>query len=329
MRESLLNFLQCPKCEEYPLRLSDGERRQADIWRGTLRCPRCESSFPIIEGVPSFVTPAEVPNGVSVSQNEASLQESERRFRDVQSADYEEGYPAAVTAVEVPCVIQALHAGEADVVLDVGCGTGRVSKPVRGSCNTIIGIDFALQMLQRYQHDIRGAESATETHLVHADARHLPLRTSIVDRAVSDGLIQHIPSAQSRSESVSEIARVLKDIGTFVFVGFNHSLVKRVRGPFLKDKALDIYEKEGVHRGLLYYYNFSVDDAKRLLSPHFQVKALRGLITPLVRRFPCAATIRVERWITRTFVGRALGHLLQVEAVKMPPARREVGHAIK
>ncbi len=328
MLERCLELLQCPYCRKGPLRAAHEVWVKDEINGGLLMCDGCDKSYPIVEGIPSFVVESEnagaatkdaipIASITSADARERVLQDSERIFRDQRAETYEAAIPALVSAVEVDCVVRGLHTSERDIVLDVGCGTGRSTKRLLGHCKEIIGVDFSLKSLLEYQRWMRDTGTDTRIHLIHGDATRLPLREAIANRAVSVQLIQHIPSASNRRQAIAEIARVLRIGGRFVFSGFHHSLLKRLRAPYLPNRESDVYDKEGVHCGVLYYYNFSKKDLADLLALDFQIVAMHGLVTPLLRRLPCKVVAAFERMISKTFIAFSLAHLIEVEAVRV------------
>jgi uncharacterized protein YbaR (Trm112 family) len=55
MKESLLELLICPTCQG-DLLLREGDRLGSEIITGNLFCSDCRSSYPILGGIPCFVT---------------------------------------------------------------------------------------------------------------------------------------------------------------------------------------------------------------------------------------------------------------------------------
>src|SRR4051812_4766405 len=66
----------------------------------------------------------------------------------------------------------AVHAG--GPVLELGCGTGRISLPVGHAGVPIVGIDRSDAMLARARLRVRRAGLDRRVHLIRGDIRHLP-----------------------------------------------------------------------------------------------------------------------------------------------------------
>jgi uncharacterized protein YbaR (Trm112 family) len=58
MREDLLEILCCPVCRG-PLTLAARRREAEEIVEGTLECRKCPATYPIEDGIPDLLPPAE------------------------------------------------------------------------------------------------------------------------------------------------------------------------------------------------------------------------------------------------------------------------------
>jgi len=56
MKKKLLEILICPVCKN-ELTLQEGVEKGDEIIEGSLYCERCKESYPIIDGIPHFVSP--------------------------------------------------------------------------------------------------------------------------------------------------------------------------------------------------------------------------------------------------------------------------------
>ena len=91
--------------------------------------------------------------------------------------------------------------GSGSVVLDAGCGTGRVGVSLR-SCGfegELIGVDFSLVMLAAV------ARLGVYDQLVHATVLDLPLAEASVDAVISTGVFTH---GHVGGEAFAELVRV-------------------------------------------------------------------------------------------------------------------------
>jgi len=104
------------------------------------------------------------------------------------------------------------------LVLDVGCGTGFFTQQLQNvaGLQNIIALDIALPMLLKTQ--LR--ESCESVPLVCADAEQLPLTANSLDGVVSNLALQWCASL---GEMFSEVQRVLRANGQFVFSTFGES----------------------------------------------------------------------------------------------------------
>lgn len=96
--------------------------------------------------------------------------------------------------------------------VDIGCGTGRVTRHLRAKSACVIAIDLAFGMLQHAQQQTKET-SAQDILWLQGDADHLPLRQGSVNTVFSSMVLQwcHEPAHIMR-----EINRVLQPKGQVV-----------------------------------------------------------------------------------------------------------------
>ncbi|CCW34003.1 methylase involved in ubiquinone/menaquinone biosynthesis [Chthonomonas calidirosea] len=94
---------------------------------------------------------------------------------------------------------------EASVILDVGCGTGAISRRLT-QWGRVVSTDFSALALEYSRK--RGLR-----HLVRADAMRLPLATASFDLAVCMDVLEHLPDDQA---ALCELFRVLKPGGRLI-----------------------------------------------------------------------------------------------------------------
>ncbi len=88
------------------------------------------------------------------------------------------------------------------VIIDVGCGEGRVARDLRRLDRKVLGVDLSFTMCQA------AASHPDPSAVVQADAATLPLAEKSVDCAIAFMSLQDI---DDMTGAVNEIARVLKD----------------------------------------------------------------------------------------------------------------------
>jgi SAM-dependent methyltransferase len=100
-------------------------------------------------------------------------------------------------------------------VVDIGCGLGRLTRPLAARAARVIAVDVSSEMLKR--------AGALNAHLdnvewVHGDGESLrPIADSSVDACVSHVVFRHIPDPAITLGYMREIGRVLRPGGFAAF----------------------------------------------------------------------------------------------------------------
>ena len=104
--------------------------------------------------------------------------------------------------------ITGLPAG--DLVLDVGCGHGRHSRPLAFTGHRVVGIDLSRGLLSIGKKATSSSPELQSIEWLDADAAALPFRDETFDAALCVAVIHHLPSQADRLLTLSEIGRILR-----------------------------------------------------------------------------------------------------------------------
>ncbi len=95
--------------------------------------------------------------------------------------------------------------GRSQFALDIGCGTGLITRFIESS--QVVGIDINRWNLARASGRIPDAD------FVQCDVEHLPFRNGLADFAICTEVVEHL---YFPSRALGEIARVMRPDGTFI-----------------------------------------------------------------------------------------------------------------
>jgi SAM-dependent methyltransferase len=121
----------------------------------------------------------------------------------------------------------ALHCGGS--VLELGCGTGRISLPLGRAGVPLVGIDRSAPMLARARTRLRRARLKTPVHLIRGDIRYLPFASGTAPQSRRSprgeggfsmvfapyGMLQSLLREADLKATLTEVRRVLQPGGTF------------------------------------------------------------------------------------------------------------------
>ena len=104
-------------------------------------------------------------------------------------------------------------------VLELGCGTGRVSLPLARAGVSVVGVDRSAPMLDRARRRITKASTrqfATALRLVRGDIRALPFGAGAFPMVLAPyGILQSLIRPRDLTATLQSVARVLAVGGTF------------------------------------------------------------------------------------------------------------------
>ena len=101
-------------------------------------------------------------------------------------------------------------------VLELGCGTGRVTLPLAREGVSMVGIDRSQAMLARARNRHRRARNPLSIALVRGDIRHLPFAARAFSLAIAPyGILQSLLRERDLAATLAAVARVLAPGATF------------------------------------------------------------------------------------------------------------------
>jgi len=134
------------------------------------------------------------------------------KWYDALSVGYDELYGEEQNKKHAK-VLQVIGKREFNIVVDVGCGTGRLLEFLAPRSKLALGIDLSVRMLSK------GKQGRTDHGIqwIRADASHLPLQDRIVDGVSSVSMTE---SGLVLDEHFSEISRIATEDALMVMTIF-------------------------------------------------------------------------------------------------------------
>src|SRR5271154_879106 len=99
--------------------------------------------------------------------------------------------------------------------LEIGCGPGRLMKPMSRHFGEIHGVDIAEEMIHRARQNLAGAPNVRLHHVEDSSLSEFPGES--FDFIYSYAVFQHIPSRDIVMSYLEHAVRVLRKGGLFVF----------------------------------------------------------------------------------------------------------------
>lgn len=159
---------------------------------------------------------------------------------------YDKDYLRNPAIVAESNLISLLAPLKSDMILEIGCGTGRLTIPISKKCMKVIGIDFSENMLKVAREK---SDRYKNIEYLKADARkRLPFGNSSFDKVIVPLAINHI---QDLGSFFREIHRLLSVRGILVFDDINPDGSVH---PVFRDTIFQLSQ-----RGKKIFYHHSMD----------------------------------------------------------------------
>jgi ubiquinone/menaquinone biosynthesis C-methylase UbiE/uncharacterized protein YbaR (Trm112 family) len=261
VQNELLSLLVCPE-SGLPLTGWEDAARH-----GSLLCEATGQTYAVRDGIPNLLpTALQAGDARPEPENDGEVAEKQREMaaRDAQVTAYDGMLGLRLfTSVEVPLTLRYLWPEPGHLMLEGGCGTGRMTAAFAERVRGLLCVDFSFESL-------RVARQKLPPHLrnrvlfVQADLSQLPLRPASFDRVGSFGVYEHIPTPEARRRALSEMARVVKPRsrgGRFALSAYRWGAPQSWMS-----------EREGHHDGGIYFVRLTMDELKEQVAAHFDVR---------------------------------------------------------
>jgi len=139
--------------------------------------------------------------------------------------------------IEKPATLSLLKGIKGKKILDLGCGTGALSKILKNRGAIVSGIDISPKMINIAKRNVKNVEFKIGSFY------KIPYKSSSFDIVVAS-LVMHY--ASDLNKSFKEVKRVLKRDGVFIFSSDNSVLhiTKRMKGKPRNYRVFGDYFKE-------------------------------------------------------------------------------------
>lgn len=181
-----------------------------------------------------------------------------------------------ITDLDIPFFIEEL-CGQQEEVLELMCGTGRVSVPLLENGVYLTCVDYSSGMLDKFKEKL--AARHLQARVVQADVRYLNLGKSFKFIFIPFNAFMELPGEDGQLRALQSIHQHLADDGIFICTLHNPlvraklatgEIIKRGEYNLPESRRLELYSQEclnkaaGVINGIQYFKIY--DQAGRLVS---------------------------------------------------------------
>jgi SAM-dependent methyltransferase len=222
VKSLLIEYLACARCQG-PL-TADADSAD-EIVEGNLKCSRCGTAYPVVDGVPQLIDDPELAAS-STSRLYSDIWEAYDSDHGGQSRHPTRGYEApARSHLDLLRLASGWEIVAPGIGIDAGCGSGRgvVDLAARHPDLHIVGVDLSEGPLQSAGR----AAALPNAHLIRGNLMAPPLAPERFDFAYSFGVLHHTPDPRRAFRLLVERLRPGGQITVFLYKDFSDIPAKR------------------------------------------------------------------------------------------------------
>jgi SAM-dependent methyltransferase len=219
LKLALLSLLACPTCR-HDFDIVSEKVDVSEVIEGNLVCRDCNSTFPIIRGVPRFLAQS-LTNDQKATADAFGYEWT--HYSKLTDADKREflGWISPLTPADF----------EDRVVLDAGCGKGRhIFLAAQFGARTVVGVDLSNAVEAAYQN----TRELPNVHVIQADISKLPFLNPF-DLAYSVGVLHHLPVPKDGFLALSKHVRPGGRISAWVYGKEGNLWIEKLVDPVRKN----------------------------------------------------------------------------------------------
>lgn len=215
MINNLLEIIACPRCKNDLHFLSD---------KNKLVCDTCRHSYEIKDDIPILMTnkkinnhddsnsPPQTQDNKSVDEVKGFWIKSVDDFKSgkktgVDVSQRQDYYWKYLDLFEKETMEDNLQSGK---VLDLGCGTGRLTDVIFENGNTVIAADYVFELIKIVE------EKNSNYTCINMSLVDIGIKDSSINSVVACRALQSSKDKEDKIKAVNEISRILKKDGTLI-----------------------------------------------------------------------------------------------------------------
>ncbi len=199
MNRVVLGILCCPNCR-HDLTLIEKKVADDEVIDGILKCDNCARSYEIINGVPRMIVDLGDRQELAEGWGFEWTKQAEGKLEV-------DTYYGKTEEQELRFFFRRLGIAPDDlcgkVILDAGCGYGRLTRALGKYKAEVFGIDIAPSVEHSYNH----CRSNKNVHIIQADILNLPFKNAAFDYVWSRLAICYLQNPEQAVRGLSELVK--------------------------------------------------------------------------------------------------------------------------
>jgi 2-polyprenyl-3-methyl-5-hydroxy-6-metoxy-1,4-benzoquinol methylase len=200
MQERFLNVIASPCCKE-SVSVTKQKVNNGEILEGAIHCNKCGRAFEISQGVPRLILDLEERKEIAESFGCQWQLRAESKFESDSLLYGQTGEEEIEWFFRYFGIEAAELRGK--VVLDAGCGCGRLTKALSAHGKEIVGIDISSSIGTDYQ----ACMPSNNVALIQADVLNPPFRKASFDYVWSEDTICYVKDVRKAFDALADLVK--------------------------------------------------------------------------------------------------------------------------
>lgn len=266
MKKNILPSIVCTYCKGQLALKEFNRTTKTEISYAVLSCSKCGAWFPIEDGIANFLPEhlsnrtkreefarkweiKETTRSSRIDQSSESEKRKQIDFFNADTEEYDENMESTPfwKANDWNCLKNWLpKTSSEELILDLGCGTGRASLPFAKQGSTVIGLDISEEMVKKARDKSFAQGLQEHTDYLVGDAENPPFTSRSFNVVIAFGVLHHVPKPQ---DVLKEISRLMKPGGYY----FGHENNQTILRPLfdLTMKISKLWDEEAGNHPLI------------------------------------------------------------------------------
>ena len=237
LKSSLLDYIVCPNCVG-KLNLKTKKQIKNEIIEAKIHCQNCKNTFPVIRGIPRFVT-----------DTQKDFVKTENAFSTKWKLHHKNHQEKSWTSFQQKWFLNRfgwktiknfkVFLSNKKTILEAGTGVGNTAKLLASNSGSLV---FAIDASDSIEYAHKKYGKSKNLHFLQADLRKLPFKKKFFDYILSDQVLHHTDNTKKSFTYLTKFLK--KNAYISIYVYNKKAPIREFADDFIRKTTVDMSVKE-------------------------------------------------------------------------------------